>query len=235
MLCEMLKKTGVAGRPGSLFYDSSLTGWLDYYGLADTPYASQEEALAAVFAAAKHKGTSANGVFGVRLQQTSFPFFTQQLARLFPAEMTDRARIDAAFGPSVFIFLKREDKLGQAISRVVAEQSGLWHRNADGSEFERVAAHREPEFDRAAIATHLAELNQMEAAWEAWFAQQAISPMRFTYESLCEASKEALAKILEALGQDPAIAARIDPPTAKLANALSETWRDRFLNDQVER
>ena len=32
----------------------------------------------------------------------------------------------------------REDKVGQAISRLKAEQTGLWHKFSDGTERERL-------------------------------------------------------------------------------------------------
>ena len=169
-----------------------------------------------------------NGLFGLRLQQQSFSFFMQKLEVLYPEQTDDLARLQAAFGPLQFFFLTREDKLGQAISRLRAEQSGLWHRNADGSELERLSAPRALNYDAAAIARYVEQLIQAEQAWEGWFSEQGIAPLRITYETLSDNPAAVLANILRKLGQDPSVAQSISPPTAKLSDEISREWASRF-------
>lgn len=70
-------------------------------------------------------------MFGLRLQRDSFAFFTDQLGLLQPTFASDRERMEAVFGKTRFIYLKREDHLDQAISRLRAQQTGLWHQKAD--------------------------------------------------------------------------------------------------------
>ena len=228
LLCRMLVATGVAGNPNSHFHKPSLADWLAAYGLERAAFKSDVDAVRAVVDAGLARGRGPGDVFGLRLQRGSVPFFLAQLDRLHPGLASDRARIEAAFGPTRFIHLTREDKLAQAVSRVVAEQTGLWHRNADGSEYERLAPPAEPVYDRVAIAGHLEELTRFDADWTDWFAREGLDPVRLSYESLSEDPQGALARVLEALALDPALAERVSAPTARLADATSAAWIRRF-------
>jgi trehalose 2-sulfotransferase len=228
LLCALLKETGIAGCPGSHFHEPSLAQWLESYGLANKRFASREEALRGVFASARERGAGATKVFGLRMQRGSFPYFLEQVDRLYPGRTSDIERIEAAFGPTLFVHLQRADKLAQAVSRVMAEQTGLWHRASDGSELERLAPPREPSYDSEAIARHVADLAALDAEWEHWFAREGLAPLRISYDELARAPQETLAHLLDALGLDPVHARHIQPPTAKLADAISREWIERF-------
>lgn len=227
LLCGLLKAAG-QGQPASLFHEPSLEAWLADYGLAEQGFASEVEALRAVFAAAVAEGRGATDVFGLRLQRRSFGFFSEKLRLLHPGFDSDAARMRAAFGRVLFIHLTRGDKLGQAISLVKARQSGLWHRNADGSELERLAPPQEPVYDRAEIARQRAELVGFDQEWLDWFAAEGLVPLRIRYEDLSADPRAELARVLQALGRDPA-GADVEPPVAKLADAVSADWAARFL------
>ena len=235
LLCGLLAATGIAGRPGSHFHEPSLDRWLDAYGLADRSFASRDDALRTVFDAARERGTGDTGLFGLRMQRGSFGYFIDALAVLQPDQPSDAAWIEAEFGRTLFVHLSRSDKLDQAISRVRAEQTGLWHRNADGTELERLAPPAKPRYDPGTIARHVAALTAMDAAWNAWFASEGIEPLRVIYDELSDDPRAALAHVLDALGLDPQRAVQVTLPTAKLADAISDEWRTRFLNERQER
>lgn len=226
MLCRMLGATGVARKPGSHFYKPSLEAWMRAHGVEAGGYNSREDALAAVLAAARD--TAGRGHYGLRLQQGSLPYLMTQLKLLFPGETSEVARLEAAFGPIAFVYLHRQDTLAQAISRVIAEQTGLWHRGADGTELERRAPPREPVYDAAAIARHLDDLRAQKSAWATWFADEGVTPLRLTYEALAQDPQGALAQVLAWIGLDPALSRDVAVPTARLADARSDAWASRF-------
>ena len=228
LLCGLLATTGVAGRPGSHLHEPSLDGWLDAYGLADRAFQTRHDALRAVFDAARGRGTGGTSLFGLRMQQGSFPYFIEQLAVLRPGLPSDAARIEAEFGPTLFVHLTRPDKLDQAISRVRAEQTGLWHRHADGTELERLSPPAEPHYDPGAIARHRDDLAAQDAAWTAWFEGEGIDPLSVRYDDLAADPRATLARVLAALGLDPETAGSVQSPTARLADTLSRDWRRRF-------
>lgn len=229
MLCKLLEATNVAGCPGSLFHEPSVDVWLDYYGLANTGFASERATLEAIFAAAIARGKGETGVFGLRLQQRSFAFFLAQLALLYPGHSTDLKRFETAFGPTLFIHLHREDRLGQAISRLRAEQTGLWHKRANGTDLERQAPRREDGYDPKIIQTYLRELESQHEAWNGWFATQSITPFKVTYEALSQNPQGTLSDILHLLGLDGAVARATPTQTKKLADETNAAWRARFL------
>lgn len=232
LLCRLLADTGIAGNPGSHFHEPSLAEWLADHDLPEVPGRSERETVAAVFAAAIGHGRGGTPVFGLRLQRHSFAFFSEKLALLHPGPAGDAARMQAAFGRTLFIHLTRADKVDQAVSLVRAGQTGLWHRAADGSELERTAPPREPVYDGAAIAAAVAELSAYDRDWTTWFAREGIDPLPLTYDGLSADPAGTLARVLGALGLPPEAARGVTPGTARLADATSRDWVDRFRSER---
>lgn len=225
LLCRLLRETGCAGRPESYFHQPSVEAWRE--GVDAPRAATAHDQLRAILSAAIERGRGRGNVFGLRLQRHSFAFFIEQMRNLFPTG-SEAALFDQAFGPTRFVHLTREDKLAQAVSYIRAEQSGLWHRHVDGSEIERLAPPREPDYDAERIAAQLAEFERSEAEWQDWFVAQSITPLRLTYGALSANPKGTVAQVLEFLGQDPAQALRPEPDTARLADAVNAEWIARF-------
>lgn len=130
--------------------------------------------------------------------------------------------------------LTRPDKLDQAISYLLASQSGLWHRHADGTELERLSAGTAQGYDATAIAQQIKDFRAADAAWTAWFAAQGITPLSVTYDALAAHPTDVLARALRHIGKDPKYAKGLGPDTAKLADATNAAWRQRFLADRPE-
>ena len=235
LLCNLLAATGKAGSPNSHFHTPSLSGWRKAYGISRADFTDDRESLRAVFAAALRKGTGDTDLFGLRMQRGSFGFFIQQAGILYPAATSERARIEAAFGATLFIHLTRTNKLDQAISCVKAMQTGLWHRAADGRELERLSASKEPVYDAEQIAQHVAEFTSHEAEWTRWFARERLTPLRVSYDALSDNPQAVLAEVLAALGLDPEVARGIKPSVAKLADAVNQDWAARFLSERGDR
>ena len=223
----MLAATGVAGHPRSSFHRPSLDDWRRGVGLP-------AHALHAdIFAAVRERARAGTDCFGIRLQQHSFAFFIGQLRDLYPDAANDATRIEAAFGPVRYLWLTRRSKLDQAISYLMAEQSGLWHRNRDGSELERIGEGTEPRYDYDAIAAQIETFEAYDAAWAAWFEAQGIAPHRVDYDALAAAPSDTLHAVLAYLDLPHTAARDVRPPTAKLANAANVEWAARFRADTL--
>lgn len=237
MLCDLLTRTGVAGVPESYFRRESVPYWVKELtvpleGGQQNPEVSPQ-ITGAYLDAIKKVGTSANGVFAARVMWESLPTLLCRLAQLYPDSPDDQARLRAAFDPLRFIYLSRQNKLGQAASLAKALQSGLWHRNADGSELERLA----PEQPASGYSFELMDRCYREScaddrAWQDWFEQQGISPLCLTYEALATDPQGVTAKTLTYLGLDPAIADKLSPGTAKLADDESRAWIARYRREK---
>lgn len=232
LLCGMLASTGVAGKPASYFFGTSLDGWIEDLELQLEATASDRDIAAAAFRVALTKGRNGTDMFGLRMQAHSLGFFLEQLAVLHPGASTDAERLQLAFGATLFVHLTRPNKLDQAVSYLKARQTGLWHRSADGSELERTAPHREPVYDRAEIAACVDLMTGYDRDWNDWFTRQGIEPLRLSYDDLSADPLGILRQVLESLGLAPAAADGITPRVKKLADRINNDWVVRFRTEQ---
>ncbi len=231
LLCNLLAQTDVAGKPDSHFHRPSIDAWLETFNLTFDAGKPERAVLGEIFQQAIESGTAGTGLFGLRLQRHSFDFFSEKLAVLHPGLASDVDRFQAAFGRTLFIYLKREDKVEQAISHVKAEQTGLWHVAPDGTEIERNAPPKEPVYDPDAIRARYDEAVTLDRQWEDWFAMQGVEPIRVSYQDLSDDPKSTLRRIMEKLGLDGEVATDLEPGVAKLADRTSDDWARRFRAD----
>lgn len=231
LLCRMLAETGVAGDPESLFLRPSLEDWCNRLGVQHSDDVPEVETLRALFNAALTRGQAETGIFALRKQAHSLAFWIEKLRVLSPQSRSDLACIEALFGPTLFVHLSRADKVQQAVSFALAEQTGLWHRAADGSEWERLAPHREPVYDHGRIAELVATSRDHDRQWAEWFSQEEIEPHRITYSVLAADPTAAVRGVLKCLGLDPTHADTVQPGMKKLADATTDAWVARFLEE----
>jgi LPS sulfotransferase NodH len=232
LLCKLLAATGRAGNPDSFYHrDAFMREWAEEWGLPDAATLSKDAFDRAYLEAARRAGEAGTGIFGLRLQQEYLGRLSETLDRIYPGLPSDTHRFEQAFGPIVYLHLSRADKVAQAVSLVKAEQSGLWHLNADGTDYERLGPPREPAYDFEAIHREVADLERADRAWAVWFDRHRVTPMRLAYETLAERPAETLIEICKALGAAPPEADRVKPRLAKLSDAVSVEWARRYKAD----
>ena len=169
----------------------------------------------------------------MRLMWENVDDLSKRLGVLYPGLSSDSDRFRATFGPIRFLHLSREDKVAQAVSRIKAEQTGLWHVNTDGTERERLKPKQALVYDARALSKQVAEYESHDAAWVNWFAQQNIQPLRITYKALSSSPRSTVATVLSALGLDPAVAETVEPRTARLADNENCEWTTHFRTIEV--
>ena len=201
---------------------------MNYYDLAPDRARSERDCLSEIFKAARQRGTGNTGIFGLRLQQHSFEFFIQKLRVLVPGYSNDHERVQHVFGRTLFVHLTRQNKLEQAISYVKASQTGLWHRASNGRELERLSTSQELVYDARAIREKMTEFDSMDDEWNAWFAEEKLSPWRITYENLSEVPLVVTGALLEALGLSKELVLGLEIPVAKLADSTNKEWAELF-------
>lgn len=229
----MLAQTGVAGKPNSFFRTPSLKSWAEDWGLSGPHDVTNPDYARRYLQAALQEGENGTGRFGLRLMQENLQ---DMLALLRRANLQDGPApqvIDEAFGTTLYIHLSRTDKVAQAISRVKAIQTGLWHRNADGSELERLSAPQEPIYDFGQIDGFVRDYQRDDAVWQDWFTRHQIAPLQVTYENLAINPARYVAEILEKLGRDPGLAEGLAPDVARLSDKISEEWTRMYRAQAV--
>ena len=228
LLCDLLTETGEAGQPNSYFRREDISWWAEQFGVSTVDWRSEHEFDQAYLAAVLRQGNAGTRTFGLRLMWESVADLSKRLDSFYPDLDSDNARFRAAFGTPVYVHLSREDKVAQAVSLLRAEQTGLWHVNADGTERERLKAGEAPVYSAQNLSRLVTELEEHDRCWTRWFHEQGIDPLRVTYERLSAAPQATLEAVLSAFGVDPVLAEAVEPGTAKLADCESHEWAERF-------
>lgn len=228
LICEMLAATGVAGRPNSYFRQQDIVYWADQWSVPH-PDGTENAAFDQTYLdAMQREGSNGTGVFGLRIMWASLADASRRLDRAGGGTASIETRLEQAFGPIAFIHLSRDDKAAQAVSLLRAEQSGLWHLASDGSVLEGSAAPQPVRYDEQRLTAVFKDLENDDTAWNAFFAERRIEPLRLTYETVTANPRLALADILRLVGQDPAIDDGIAVKTAKMGDATSREWANRL-------
>ena len=140
--------------------------------------------------------------------------------------LADAGILDALRGRATYLLLERQDRLGQAISRVIAWQNGRW-TTAHASDVPDSAL----VFDRAAIDTELAAVAYTNAAFSLFFSVNGIVPVHITYEALLADPRPAVEAVAAAMGL-PGLCPRPEKVTIhRQANAINAAWRRAYLGN----
>jgi len=214
LLAQALEDTGVAGRPREWLTDHAGAGLLAMYGVRDA---------AALRDALWREGTTPNGVFGAKYGPT--PAGLAATTALF-ATLDPTAPWAAVFPRCQHVFMTRRDKLRLAVSWWRAIQSGVWHR-PNGEAPPASPLDLVDRYDRIAIDHLIREAGEREAAIHDQLAQWGVVPHTIVYEDLIARFEPTVREVLAFL-ELPAPAAIPAPAFAPLADAVSETWVERY-------
>ena len=225
LLCDLLMQTGIAGRPQSYFKPEAIPGLAREWGLADGMQVWDTSYVDAV----REHGTAGTGCFGMRIMWSDMAAFLARLRRLYPDVGSDVDVLRTVFGVERLVHLSRDDRVAQAVSLVLARQTGLWHRHADGSERERSAPATPPHYDHEEIGAALRLLDAEAAGWSAWFEECDVVALAITYEALAADPGDTLLTVLEHVGGSGATS--IETRTAKLATGVNVEWSARFRRE----
>ena len=163
--------------------------------------------------------TSPNGVFGVKC----FPMQLEALHQSNPSLLSAVwSTLLPADRPGRVIYLARRDRTAHAISYARATLSGIWRKEQE------TAAHAEPDYSAAALATAEQWIEAQSAGWEDMFGNLRIEPLRLWYEDVAADPDDAVRKVADYLGVtlDPAAIVQI-PAVEKQSEAGSRAWSER--------
>jgi LPS sulfotransferase NodH len=238
LLCESLRETGVAGNPLEFFEALPETGAprrpLDYLAGLDDPGAHELIAgtpprdipwYSDVRGIADYRehldrvrrwGTSDNGVFGAKLMWAHLADLGHRLG-----EDDLHALVDAQFDRPRFVWVRRADKVRQAVSLWRAMQTQSWRA-------ENEPATGEPQYSYAAIHHLVALLEGQEAAWVRFFATTSGAVLSLTYEDIAGDLGGALARTLDHIGVTVPHGALCVPGMRRQADERSEAWAEAY-------
>jgi trehalose 2-sulfotransferase len=213
LLCGLLASPGVAGRPESYFREPDEAAWAGRFGIPVAADGSFDHHRFA--AAARAAGSTPNGVFAARVMWGTVSRIVGGLAP-GPRTGPDLEVLEDAFGPLRLVHVRREDVVGQAVSWARAEQTGYWQ------EGDRAAA--EPSLDLALVERLVRTIEEHDAAWAGWFAEQGAVPHRVTYEEVTADPGRAVRGILGHLGLEPPAGWEPAPRQRRQADGTNAAW-----------
>lgn len=220
LLCEALRDTGIAGRPGEYFYEGVEQFLEREWGRQDMPYVEYLNGVMRGFA-------TPNGIWGAKVMWVHFEPSLARLHQIPEYVRLSRPELLSHIFPSLhYIWITRRDKVRQAVSQLKAMQTGVWKVEKG----ETPVPAQEPRFDFDAI-DFLVQANVMhEVAWQEYFAEGSIIPFTVVYEDLVAELDQTILRILEYLGIPlPDKLSFGEGRLEKQADSVSEEWCQRYL------
>lgn len=216
VLCDLLSLAGTAGDPQEYFHpekrDSFRAAWEAFN---HRPY------FAMVV-----RATAAADVFGVKVHSTHRPCVEQDLAEVLGRPSVDmHAGLIEYFGDVRYVHLRREDTLRQAVSFYRAAATKRWN-TLDHQ------AHPEPEYSADAIFEAHRRLTDGDRAWDEYFAERGIQPLKMSYEGLIADTPAEIDRVLRFLGLPPSPVAHLEASRfRKQADDRTDEWVERARRD----
>lgn len=219
-MCGLLDSSGVAGHPRSYFNRRGLHEYATNWRVARP----DERINSAYVQAALTAGRTPNGVFGGRLMAESRPELLADLAaEASQPPASDLELLSESFGRLRFVHLRRIDVVAQAVSWAKAQQTHFWHPG------ERVEPGAEdPHYDEELIEKLVAAIERFEADWNAWFAQQHVTPFEVTYEELAADPVASAHQVLDFLDLELPADHQLVVGHRRQADVVNAEWIDRY-------
>lgn len=197
------------GHPESYFREPDELRWADRFGL---PTSRGRVVDYRAFARqARTAGATLNGVFSARVMWGTLE---PMLGRLeHQGGVSDVEVLEKTFGPLVFVHLRREGFLEQAVSWCRAEQTGYWQQGD-------IASAR-AQLDLNRLKVLLSEIRDHNKAWRTWFKAQAIEPLAVTYEEVVGDPQAAVTAIARHMCVDVPPTWRPQSPHRKQADEIN--------------
>jgi trehalose 2-sulfotransferase len=251
-LCQLLASTGVAGNPQEYFEARAETGSPPHpgYFLAGLPRtgagirddlrptdAPDYSDLRAVDGWEAHlertfqTGTTDNGVFATKLMWNQLPDIEQHAAALPGlAGLSGYELLDTLFGHPRYVWVRRLDKVRQAISMWRALQTRSWR-------LENPTADGEPpglyySFD--GIEHLRRRLTADDEAWDRYFLEGASEPLELYYETDVKPDPEgAVARVLAHIGIDLPRSWKPEARMVRQSDGLNDAWHSAYQRDAL--
>ena len=194
-LSGLLAGTGLAGRPHEWFWRDTRASLERAWAVRDA-----DEYVELVLAA----GTT-NGVFGAKVMWGALPDL-------------------APFPEPRCVWLRRRDRVAQAISFAKAVQTGHWHHWDPPPQ-------AEPRYRFDEIDALRREVEELDQAWGHWFEREGVEPLELAYEELVANPRAAVVRVLELLSLDVPPDVTVRPLTRVQRSATAEEWARRYRDE----
>jgi len=221
LLAEALAKTGVAGKPREYFdiHERNERHWMERLQITD-----DAEYLEKVIEA----GTTPNGVFGAKVHWHQLQVLTDKLRKgRAQTDGTLSSTLSAALPALRYIWIRRRNKVAQAISYYRASQTDQWRRQPSTAPDRPAAAHL-CEFDFHEIDRLVGLVEEFDAQWQRYFSEREISPLVLVYEEFIADYEGTVRRAMDYLEVGGMLAPIPAPPLLQQADEISAEWEETY-------
>ncbi len=187
------------------------------------------------------KASSPNGVASFKVMANQLPDIEAALG----GESVENSKAFPKFkeltGEAVWVYIRREDILRQAISREISRQTGINHATADSKDEHfagntmkgyRSDYNKSVKYSEAAIRKALDDIVSENILWERFFRDWDIIPYTITYEN----AVHIFPHYLEMIAQMSGVTLPEKLPErkmVKLSNEVNEEWYERYSRNVI--
>lgn len=207
-LGHILSDTGLIGSPFEYYHPQNIKEWHRRLGTNNV-----DELTCKL---KEIRTSELTGIFSTKLHYSQFKF------------LGESPEFFESLGNTRFIYIKRKDVLGQAISMVIARQTGQWISDQTANNISPVYSFDEINYELKNILID-------NASWEHYFNTNGIVPCEIIFEDLLRDTELEIRKIAKYLNININFSKAKDDAfkgkTAKQSNDINSLWKDRFLSD----
>lgn len=233
LLGEAIHAAGGVGLPLEYFHRGFRPRFEARWGTASTD---------AYIQAVHRFRTDPAGVFGVKLFWRDIeelahergPAPQSEVPRPLPDDLTPSdyrelfARIEDAIPNPTFIYLRRRDRVRQAVSSLTAQRTGHW-REVPGAP--RRPALEPPTYDFERLAGQIADADRCHRHWTGFFSALGVEPYEISYERLVADYQVTVGALLTEIGATDKT--ERPPRLHRQSDAASEAMALRYLRDEA--
>ena len=213
LLCSILRSTGMAGSPEEHFLSKPGETWEQRWG-APSREAYVERVL--------QQNTGPNGVFGAVVMWSYFERMLQMLQEIPEyKDLTGAQLLEAVFCKPKYIWMRRRNRVEQAVSWAMASQTGVWSQTVGAQPRPQAT----PKFNFKILDEWYNRIAAHETGWANYFRDNQIEPLVLCYEDVVACYQAAAERVLEFLAVPPPHRIEIPTPAVeKQANEISAQW-----------
>ncbi len=191
------------------------------YGFAAASPSLQQQLWRSVL----RRRCSPNGVFGLK----AFPAQFEQLQQMNPPLLEDvLATVLPRDRPRRIVYLRRRDRVAQAVSYARASLSGVWRKEQEG------AGPAPIEYSQEALESAEQGIVFQEGVWERMFSDLRIEPLRVWHEDVLANAEAAARQVADYVGVtiEPQAAVQV-PEIEKQSRGDAQAWIARYARSRA--
>ena len=217
-LCGLLANTKIAGNPEEYYWKDNILDGYKKWKVND---------FAGYFKKSLEAGSTYNRVFGAKIMWGYIDDFIQRLKKITRSNFSsDKLLFEFYFPNLKFIYIWRKDFVAQAVSWTIASQTGIWFSGSNNK------PDKKPKYNFQIINNLVKEIKTHNKAWNDWFTENQITPLKIKYEDLDIHTNKVMIGVMNLLDLDLPSDTAIKASYKRQTDSIKKEWTQRFLSEQ---